>query len=80
MTDTIAEDPADRGLAFELLENKLDHRLRLLVRVLDHVAGETPDIAHGELHAEFPPLRFGPFAREHPLFEDMPFGFRHSPF
>jgi hypothetical protein len=77
VADTIAQDAADRGLAFELLENELDHRLRLLIRVLHHVTGETPEIAHGELHAEFPPLRFGPFARQHPLFEDVSFGFRH---
>jgi hypothetical protein len=80
MAHTIAEDPADRGLACARLENELEHRLRLLVGSLDHGAGETPERAHGELHAAFPPLRFGPFAREHPLFEDMPFGFRHSPF
>ena len=80
VADTIAQDRADRGLAFELLENAVDHRLRLLVGILDDVAGETPDIAHGELHAECPPLRFGPFARKHPLLEYMPFGFRHSSF
>src|SRR5262249_59450702 len=77
VADTIAQDAADRGLACELLEQELDHRLRLLVRILDDVPGETPDIAPGELHAEFPPLRFGSFARQHPLFEDMPFSFRH---
>jgi hypothetical protein len=80
VADTIAQDPTDRGLACELLENEVDHRLRLLVGILDDVTGETPDIAHGELHAEFPPLRFDPFARQHPLFEDVSFGFRHSSF
>src|SRR5262249_52390233 len=80
MADTIAEDPTDGGLAFELLESEGDPRLGLLVGILDDVTGGTPDIPHGELHAEFPPLRFGPFARQHPLFEDMSFGFRHSSF
>jgi hypothetical protein len=80
VADTIAQDSAARGLAFELLKHELDHRLCLLVGSLDHITGETPDITHGELHAALPPLRFGPFARAHPLFEYMPFGFRHSPF
>ena len=31
MADTIAENATDRRVAFELLENELDHRLRLLV-------------------------------------------------
>ena len=75
MADTIAQDSADRRVAFALLENELDHRLRLLVRVLDHVASETPHLAHGNRHAEFPALRLGPFARKHPLFEHMTFGF-----
>jgi len=75
MADTIAQDSANRRVAFELLENELDHRLRLLVRILDHVAGETPHRAHGDLHTEFPALRLGPFARQHPLFEHMTFGF-----
>ena len=79
MAHTITEDATDRRVAFELLKNELDHRLRLLVRVLDHVAAETPHIAHGDLHAELPALRFGPLAREHPLFEHMTFSFRHSP-
>src|SRR5262249_29916337 len=77
VVDTIAQDAADRGLACELLENELDHRLRLLVGILDDITGETPEIAMGALHAELPPLRFGSFTRQHPLFEDMPFRFRH---
>jgi len=39
VVDTIAQDSADRGLAFALLKNELDHRRRLLVGSLDHVAG-----------------------------------------
>jgi hypothetical protein len=53
VADTITEDPTNRGLAFELLKNELDHRLCLLVGILDHVAGETPDIESAKTWGEF---------------------------
>src|SRR5439155_1856049 len=44
VADTIAQDVADRGLAFELLENEMDHRLHLLAAILYDVTSATPGI------------------------------------
>jgi hypothetical protein len=79
MAHQIAQHAANGALAFELLKNEPQHRLRLFIGVFDHVAGETTDIAHGHLHPQFAPPGFGLLTGPQPLFEDVQFCLRHGP-
>src|SRR5678815_3535825 len=65
MVDQRAPHPVDRAETLELLKNERDHRLRLLVRVFDHLARGPTHRAHRHPHAQFATLGFGPLARLH---------------